>query len=407
MTRVGLICLGEAGNLGDDLILIAAVRSILAVDPKSVVSFLSYGQELDWKALACQLGLSRLPERVRARREFLWIRDNRRLFARRDVIVFGGGGLLQTSHQPELIYDWLSYLPERGHGPPVLAVGHGLGPINDRWIARLQSLGDPFSESWVRDAYSLELSRNRLNWRASRCQDFVSKELIESLAPRASWQGVGPKVLGVAVRAWDGLDVRTVANHVTRVASLHECERVEFFVLETKSGSGRDFDLAREIVKALGPPAPSIRAYDPGRILEFLSAMRDVDVAISMKLHSCALWGACGVPIYPIYYAPKIASFFGRDFVGLQISGEIVGPADSNEAVPSASEVIATRLSRVRWESTRVMDKGFSASERARFQFTRTCRSVARRLSFLGKPTVRLLRALRGCRSGIAGPNHL
>ena len=379
-TKVGLICLGEAGNFGDDLILVAAVRALLSADPECSVSFLSYGQELDWRQIAVQLGLKRVPVRVRARREVLWIRDNRRLFAHADIIVFGGGGLLQTSHQPNRIYDWLSYIPVGR--PPVLAVGHGLGPINDHWLARLQRLGDPFSESWVRDRHSLSLSRDKLDWSARQCHDFVDREFVASLLPPNTTERAGPRVLGVALREWDHLYPHEIAEHIGRVAVMYGCGQIAFFVLEAKSGGGRDVEFAKRVAEVVDIPAVSMHTYHPDSLFEFLSAMRDVDVAISMKLHSCAVWSAYGVPMLPIYYAPKVASFFGREFRGLEISTVVVSPLGADEKIHSARDVVTSRLNEVRLGSAPALNRPFGASERIRFQLSRTYRSVARRLQF-------------------------
>lgn len=91
--RVGLVGLGEAGNLGDDLILIATVDAVYGPTVQDV-AFLSFGQELDWGQLAEDGSYRLLPRRVHAARIPL-LRQNAWLYRDRDVIIFGGGGLLK------------------------------------------------------------------------------------------------------------------------------------------------------------------------------------------------------------------------------------------------------------------------------------------------------------------------
>ena len=389
--RVGIIGLGEAGNLGDDLILIAAVRALLLADPRSAVTYLSNNQRLDWPTLAEYLSLPRLPQHRRVRRELLWLRDNRRIFSDFDLILFGGGGLLQTSHEPDRIYDWLSYLPDGRRRPPVLAVAHGLGPIDDEWIRRLRSLGDPFNESWVRDEFSQRLCREALDWNASVCLDFVDSELLAKLTSAEVGATTRAKILGVALRAWPELDVSAVAAHIIRVAEDARCHEVEFFVLEARSGTGRDVEVSSSVARALGGLPWTIRVYRPTELMTFLAAMRVVHVAISMKLHSCAVWSSFGVPIYPIYYAPKVSSFFGQQFDGFKISYDIMVPFVGQQTAPSATDIVLSRYSDVLHESPRQPPKAlFKNRERAKFQLARVGRSLRRRVTALTSARVKL-----------------
>jgi hypothetical protein len=82
--------------------------------------------------------------------------------------------------------------------------------------------------------------------------------------------------------------------------------------------------------------------------------MQSVSIAVSMKLHSSAVWRASEVQMYPIYYAPKISSFFGKKFDGLEISRDVVAPVREESANPRAAATVATGLATLlmRSEST-------------------------------------------------------
>lgn len=361
--RIGLIGLGEAGNLGDDLILIATVDAVFSAEPDAEIAYLSYGQRLDWRSLAAVRGYPRLPEPVIARPELPFVRDNAPTYADRDVIIFGGGGLLQTSHDPDQPYGWLKYLPPAGDGAPrVLAVGHGLGPLSRRWTTWLRRLGTPFDSSWVRDPDSAVLSRDRLGWPTRRCHDFVDAAFLrtmidedtpavktpinDSSAADAPAEHVGDRVLGVALRSWPGFTVGDAAAHVEDVARREGCDSVVFFVLEAKRGEGMDVDFSRTVADVCELPT-SVVAYRPERITGFLAAMASVDVAVSMKLHSSAIWGAVGVPMHPIFYAPKVAALFGRPYRGFEVVDGRLPVVAEDAAVPGAATVVREELPRL------------------------------------------------------------
>lgn len=340
--EIGIVSLGEAGNLGDDLILVAVIDAVYTAQPEARVAFLSSGLELDLASLVASRNWPSLPKRLQRRAELPFVRSNRRYYREADAVIFGGGGLLQTSHSPVVPYSWLSYLPRGRDRGGSLAVGLGLGPLSERWVKRLRSLGRPFDELWVRDQFSRTLAIDNLDWSADVCHDFISAEFVRSFIP-GIFTRTDAKVLGVALRAWPGLDEVTMAQHIQRLALSHEAGMVRFFVLESNSGGGEDVEFCARVASRLEYPCEHI-VYRGDQILDFMMSMRDVDIAISMKLHSSAIWAAFDVPMYPIYYAPKVASFFGMDFRGLEISDEIRTPAISTMPWPQASDVIVERL---------------------------------------------------------------
>lgn len=385
--RVGIISLGEAGNLGDDLILIAVVDAIHRAIPDVEVTFLSHGEKLDLGSIATRLGWPAQPSRVQARAEVPLTWDNRRSFDRCDAVIFGGGGLLQTSHSPDRPYAWLSYLPDSSARPSVLAVGLGLGPLDAIWTQRLRRIGSPFDELWVRDEGSEDLATRELDWSAQRCHDFIDREFLRALKlgdtrPRST------KLLGVALRAWPGLATADVAAKVRTIAREHECDQVRYFVLETTDGEGIDVTFTRRIAEEAGV-ASETRVYRGSEALDFVTEMADVDVALSMKLHSSAIWASRDIPMYPIYYAPKIAAFFGVEWRGLDISKGVHPPAPVIGATPRAAAVVRDRLPALLNHPSPPQVGRFSDTARLAFMVRRlgraACTRLLRRVAFGGK----------------------
>lgn len=376
--RVGVICLGEAANLGDDLILVAAVRAISSAVPGARVEFLSHGSPLPWEELSTSLDIPDLPTGILVRPDLGPINDRQKVFADADVILFGGGGLLQSSHRPDPVYEWLSYVPCGAAAPPVLAVGHGIGPLSARWVKRFRDLGQLFNESWVRDLHSLKIATDELGWPTKLCNDFVTPDLIRQVAAvRPSGRSGTDLALGVALRHWPGLSVTAMADHIRTVADRHGCCRIDYWVLE--SGSSTDTGFVEDVMAEVGRAHQFKHVYIPRRIAEFLGGMSQMSVAISMKLHSSAIWDAYGVPMYPVVYAPKVASFFGCEWQGLSVLDRLVEPARPDPSTPSAAAVIVDRLGPL-VDGGRTRRSGLHWPERVQFQLLRSLNSLSIRL---------------------------
>ncbi|CCH73059.1 hypothetical protein BN11_230015 [Nostocoides australiense Ben110] len=125
LEKVGLVSLGEAGNLGDDLILIAAVQAISDSGGARTVKYLSHGQPLPWEKIRGVLDLDVDLEKSQRAKEYAFWREASR-FRDCDAIVLGGGGLLQDVHHPVRPYQWMQYCDG---DVPTLGVGLGLGPL--------------------------------------------------------------------------------------------------------------------------------------------------------------------------------------------------------------------------------------------------------------------------------------
>lgn len=380
---IGVVSLAEAGNLGDDLILLATISAIHEAIPAAHVRCLTHGQSLDWERAASPPVSKGEPERVPVRPEFLWVADNRRVFAGLDAIVFGGGGLLQDSHSRIKPYQWLSYLPDAPHRPPVLAVGHGLGPLSPDWQSVLRRIGNPFDESWVRDSDSLDLSRSVLGWPAKLTTDFVTSDFLATFDVK-SLPITGEQSFGVSLRAWPGLSPRAVADRIKRLSKRHNCTQVDYFVLEAKGGGGPDTSFTREVAAMTQELPGEIHVYDPRKLEQFVEAMGKVRSSLSMKLHACVIWSAFGVPIYPIFYAPKVAAAFGARYESLASPDEPKLLGTRLPGVPTAREVVIARLPAMVESAHSSVEFRFPRRSRLIYQARRTSDSLRMRVGTIG-----------------------
>lgn len=345
--KIGCIGLFEAGNLGDDLIAVAVVRAIAEAQPDATVKLLSFGFPLDWPSL-----VSVEVERAGGGgRDWPLSHRSEKMFADCDAALLGGGGLLQDSTHPWRPYSWLSFLPDPGIAPS-FAVGLGVGPLSISWRNRLGRLGSPFVRCSVRDQFSHELL-TEIGWASDVSSDFVTRGLVYDLS--GSTTGLTDRdadalkcsnVLGVALRAWDGLDATKVAEHIEQVRRLENISKVRFFVLEAKNAGGIDVEFTNEVAKKISSPTEVI-CYEPASLRSFLSLMSECRTAVSMKLHSSVIWSYFGATVYPIIYAPKCASFFGLDYRGLEIvESPVIAPVQERDG-KSAGVVIGEVIEQV------------------------------------------------------------
>lgn len=321
--QIGVVSLAEAGNLGDDLIAIAMIRALREHRPQAQIRFLSHGAEIDGRTICGQATAGPPPIRVHRKFEIPLVRQHSGIFSGVETIFIGGGGLFQTSHSAFRPYDWLSYVPRRTKCR-VYGVGLGFGPLSARWIRRLRSMPSPFHRLWVRDTESLDLARTKLGWEAELSDDFVDRTFLDSLHVH-----LGPsqgRTLGVALRSWPGFQIDELASWIRQVSSMHRCDTVVFFVLESADGDGADVMFTRAVARSAGIANSRLEVYRSSALLEYCAHLSEMDVAISMKLHASALWSAWNLPIYPVIYAPKIASLFGRSFHGPEIVRDICRP---------------------------------------------------------------------------------
>lgn len=360
--RVGVISLGEAGNLGDDLLLIAMIHAIAESGVVDEVAYLSHGDGLDWENLARRLNLSVALLPRSPGRDLPVTRRESRLFEDCEAVVLGGGGLLQDVHHPVRPYHWLRYVPPH---VPALAAGLGAGPLGERWDRVLATTGMPVDTCYVRDDDSAKLLHGRFGWEVERAADFVDGVLVGQLVGSKGGATSTSRALGVAVRAWPGLDARELSAHVDEVARRLGLEEVRLFALEARGGEGPDVDFTREVAARLDLPC-SLNVYSPVRVVEFIDAMVECSAAVSMKLHSSALWSHAGVPVYPIIYAPKTAALFGLPYRGLEVRNEESAMAPEWLARPRSHDVVKD------WLISRpqaMRRRSFSGAATLRFQF--------------------------------------
>jgi polysaccharide pyruvyl transferase WcaK-like protein len=282
------------GNLGDELIL-AGIERLLAPLPIGV-TILFGGPAL--AATAAFPG---------ARRQSPWrhlptpsaIRDLRGV----DLLVLGGGGLI-NDHWPLVIPRYLAWvLAARMVGTPVAWIGVGVGPIQRRawrWMARLAArLSGPVL---VRDEGSAELLRGATG-RATVMPDPVL--FLDPPAPARP-----QPMMGLIVREpVHGREPEAVAllELLARFAAAGRASGLLPRLLLMDPEADRGF--ARRVADRLARDGdcPPTEALGPSAARTW-AQLGELRVVVSVRLHGLLLSAMAGVPCVPVAYDAKVTA---------------------------------------------------------------------------------------------------
>lgn len=297
-----------AGNFGDDLISVILVDHLLQDDAieEIVLVHLSY---LDKKAYSdlSKLKFVAAPELSDPKRFFSnsikWTKN----VSSADLIIIGGGGLIQDTHMP--FTPWQFCMPALSLNSirkPAWLVGIGIGPIkyafNEHYCKKLYSR---FEKIIVRDLHSLEFVKDENNVELQ--PDIVAGSSIEKYCVK----NIKKTYLGASIRPWVDLDTVNTANFIAQQA-LTLGLPCKLFVFENHPMSMEELVEAEELkglIENLGVNTTIVNYGEVG-FKNFIPEMQTVSHAIASRFHANIIWQKLGVPVIPIGYAPKVRSLY-------------------------------------------------------------------------------------------------
>jgi polysaccharide pyruvyl transferase CsaB len=234
--------------------------------------------------------------------------------SRADLLISGGGGLLQDVTGPNSILYYLGIVTmARLMKKPVLFYGQGIGPINT-WLGKtlMRLVANRVDLIAVRDHES----------RAELARLGVKKPRIEVTADPALGidvtridSGLGSAILaeagineadrlvGISVRSWKGDD--SYKEVIARVCDDLQAQgmRVVFLPMHYPL----DVEAGREIA-ALMKTSPYM-IQKALNFKEMLSLMAKTKMIIGMRLHFLIFGALLGIPMVGLSYDPKVDSF--------------------------------------------------------------------------------------------------
>jgi len=288
-------------NSGDEAILHAMLQALRGVIPGLEVTVLS--REPGYTAR--EFGV-RSVSRDNPWRVFKALREA-------DMLISGGGGLLQDVTSPQSIIYYLGVVAmARLLGKPVFFYAQGIGPVRTA-VGRLSvrlvanhvnviTVRDPDSKSELAD---MGVKRPQIHVTADPVlglEPFLTdsnkgKEILSLLGV-----GSGP-VAGISVIQWKGLSGYKEA--VARVAD--DLTEEGWQVLLIPMHCPVDIDACREVA-ALMREKPFLLGSET-KYKELLAVAANLDLAVGMRLHFLIFSAIFGVPVVGISYDPKVNRF--------------------------------------------------------------------------------------------------
>lgn len=283
------------GNVGDEALLAVIVSQLKTRYPYAEIDVLSAKPD----ETAHELGIDATPR---------WdARAIRSAIAKADVVLSGGGGLLQnaTSLRSLIYYAGILRTAQRAERKSMI-FAQSIGPL-DFWGKRLvRDWCKGVNAATVRDARSKELLAGLLpGVRVEQTADPVFLYDAPGEAIDLSEEGLGedsrPYVI-FSVRKAAGIKDRMddLARAADRLAQNHGAH-IAFLPL----GGASDAEVCTQIIRRCKTPATLLPEYDLARSAH---AIRGAEAVIGMRLHALIFAARFGVPFLPIPYDPKVSA---------------------------------------------------------------------------------------------------
>lgn len=257
-----------------------------------------------------------------------------------DLLISGGGGLLQDVTGPKSIIYYLSIVAmARLLGRPVFFYAQGFGPVNTALGKNMVRLvANRVNAITVRDSDSMEelttLGVNRppievtadpvLGLEPSMVDIARGRRILSSLGLG------GAPVAGISVRPW-----KNANNYLGVLArAADDLTALGWQVLLVPMHHHVDLDCCREVAARMS--APAFLLEKSTGYMDILSLTANLDLAIGMRLHFLIFSSLFGVPLVGIPYDPKVNRFL-----------QSVGLPPGLSAEQLDYEELATRLAQV------------------------------------------------------------
>ncbi|QSX06127.1 polysaccharide pyruvyl transferase CsaB [Sedimentibacter sp. zth1] len=218
-----------------------------------------------------------------------------------DVLVFGGGSLLQDVTSKRSIYYYLSLIVlAKMLRKKVILLSQGIGPIHEsnfKNVGRVLKKADIIT---VRDYKSIEILES-MNVKKERIK-FSADPVIDLCSESKIFKTSGKKKVCFSLRNWKDLDLKNdVCNVVERLYKNDiECTFICFH-------HNIDSKLLEELEEILGEKAIFIKNRLSTK--NVLDIIKNMDVLVGVRLHALILAASAFVPFIALSYDPKIDEF--------------------------------------------------------------------------------------------------
>lgn len=288
-------------NAGDEAMLAAMIEVLTDVNPQVNIMVISASPD----DTARRHGVKAI--------SWLDVSSIWRALRRADLLISGGGSLLQNVTSGRSLYYYLSVIAlARFLGTPVMLYAQGIGPVCGslaRAFMRRQANGAALIT--VRDKGSLEELRDL---RVTKPVMEVTADPVLAIHPVET--AIGRKILqdhqvggvrsivGISVREWRGWTAykQVVARAADDIVRNYNAQ-VVFLPMQVPE----DVVTSKEIARLM--EEESVVLTEEYTTNELLSLVGCMDLLISIRLHALIFAGVMGIPMIGLSYDPKIERF--------------------------------------------------------------------------------------------------
>jgi len=298
MNKILIVGYHGYGNSGDEAILLAMKNNILRLYPDADIAALSHKPE-DTTARYGIKGVKRF--NIFSVLREIW---------RRDVIVMGGGTLIQDGTSARSLYYYLGIIwMAKLLGKRVMLYANGIGPVTRRsgrfWTKRIVNRvdlitlrealsGDELAACGVTKPHTVVTSDPVFTL------DGVSRAAALDVL-RAENIPTDKPLVGVSVREW-----KKAVGFTSQIAALCDtmAETHGVRILLIPMQYPQDLAISGAIAAQMRQPVSILKQKWPPETL--LGVMGLLEIVVSMRLHALIYAAVQGVPMLGIVYDPKI-----------------------------------------------------------------------------------------------------
>ncbi|MEN6412977.1 MAG: polysaccharide pyruvyl transferase CsaB [Veillonellales bacterium] len=298
-------------NAGDEAMLTAMIEVLTDLDPEVKLTVIS-GNPVDTRERHGVAAIHRLnyPEIVR-------------VLSHSDLLISGGGSLLQDVTSDRSLYYYLSIMMlAKKLGKPVMLYAQGIGPVRGSLAkGAMRYIGNMVDLITVRDEGSRdELKRLKVykppvyvTADPVVAMHPVDKQIGRSILRQHGLEGASPLV-GISVREWkDWSYYKQVLAQTSDKITAEFGARIIFLPMQCPE----DLTVAQKVAGRTCRPATVLN--EKYTTSELLSIIGNMDMLIGVRLHALIFAAIMHVPMIGISYDPKIDRFLetlGEQHVG-------------------------------------------------------------------------------------------
>ncbi len=289
------------GNAGDEAMLAAMIEVLTELNPAARITVIS-GNAADTRKRHGVKAVDRVnaPAIVRA-------------LAKSDLLISGGGSLLQdvTSERSLYYYLGIIYLAKR-LGAKVMLYAQGIGPVNGSFAQSvMRRVGNQVDLITVRDEGSreelrrLQITKPAVHVTADPVLALhpVDKHLGRTILLQHKVAGVSPLV-GISARDWQGRENYQQAL-IDAAHRLQQEQGARIVLLPMQWPDDRA--VSQRLAEQIGGQVTVLEGdYTTS---ELMSIVGNLDLLIGIRLHALIFAAVMQVPLLGISYDPKIERF--------------------------------------------------------------------------------------------------